>query len=276
MTAQHIHDALTLLPADLIAEADKKRSHPPRIIPWGRYAAMAACFALVLCSSWFCMKLFAPKGSTEAVMEAPAAAEPMEQEAYRSRGLDTTLETQATSVSKAFDEMEEGLCGLPAAPASGESAAEDVQSNTTADTGGSGTIYEGMSQPRYVEAMPGASTTACFIGNPVPELFHSPADLEAYRDKPIQRFDPSHLLENCTDYDEGWFEDHDLLLISLCSVPDGEVPEVTSVYEQDGQWYFCFPGYLESTEAQRKDWHILIETQKDLIPSANAITLVFE
>lgn len=48
MTADKLHDALTLLPADLIAETDRKRSRPRNVIPWKRYAAMAACFVLVL------------------------------------------------------------------------------------------------------------------------------------------------------------------------------------------------------------------------------------
>lgn len=48
MTAEQLHDALTLLPADLVAQADKKRSRRPRGILWKRYAAMAACLAVIL------------------------------------------------------------------------------------------------------------------------------------------------------------------------------------------------------------------------------------
>lgn len=274
MTAEHIHDALTLLPADLIAEADKKRCQTPRVIPWTRYAAMAACFVLVLSSGLFCMKLFTPKGATETAAVSQEEAAPMMQESGHFKRADTAAEMEAAEEPAAPAEDE--LCGLPAIPASGESAAQDMTANTTSGDSANAILYEGISQIRYVEAMPGASTTACFVGNPVPEIFRSPADLEAYRDKPIQRFDPGHLLENCTDYDEGWFADHDLLLISLCSVPNGEVPEVTSVYEQDDQWYFCFAGYLESTEPRRREWHILIETEKNMISGADNVMVIFE
>ena len=42
MTADKFHDALTLLPSDLIAEADAVRSSRPKVLPLRRYAAMAA------------------------------------------------------------------------------------------------------------------------------------------------------------------------------------------------------------------------------------------
>ena len=48
MTADKFHDALTLLPSDLIAEADAVRSRRPKVLPLRRYAAMAASLALVL------------------------------------------------------------------------------------------------------------------------------------------------------------------------------------------------------------------------------------
>ena len=50
MTSEQFHDALTLLPEDLVANADAFRSRKPRIIPLKRYAAMAACFAVLLTS----------------------------------------------------------------------------------------------------------------------------------------------------------------------------------------------------------------------------------
>ena len=50
MTGEQFHDALTLLPEDLIAKADQARSRKPKIIHWRRYASLAACCALlVLC-----------------------------------------------------------------------------------------------------------------------------------------------------------------------------------------------------------------------------------
>ncbi len=76
MTAEQLHDALTLLPADLVAAAEKRRSRKTQGIHWQRWAAMAACFAILICAGSFCMLLFAPKGATESMadMEAAAAA----------------------------------------------------------------------------------------------------------------------------------------------------------------------------------------------------------
>lgn len=48
MTGEQFHDALTLLPEDLIAKADQARSRKPKIIRWQRYASLAACCALLI------------------------------------------------------------------------------------------------------------------------------------------------------------------------------------------------------------------------------------
>lgn len=54
MTGEQFHDALTLLPEDLIAKADQARSRKPKIIHWQRYASLAACCALlVLCGVFY-------------------------------------------------------------------------------------------------------------------------------------------------------------------------------------------------------------------------------
>lgn len=49
MTAQQLHNAITGLPEDLVAQADWHRSHPrKRPVVWRKYAALAASFAAVL------------------------------------------------------------------------------------------------------------------------------------------------------------------------------------------------------------------------------------
>ena len=54
MTGEQFHDALTLLPEDLIAKADAVRSRKPKIIHWRRYVSLAACCALlVLCGALY-------------------------------------------------------------------------------------------------------------------------------------------------------------------------------------------------------------------------------
>lgn len=263
MTAEHIHDALTLLPADLIAEADKKRCRKPRVIPWTRYASFAACFVLVCASGWFCMQLFAPKGATETALQAPAEAAPMDQNANSFLDADTAQKEAAAEAPAA---MQKDICGLPTAPAN----EEGVDESAAATASGSGWNYAGMSPPRYVEAIP-ASSSACFTGEPKIHLFRSPEDLAAYQDQPIHQFDPSYLLEECSQYDEAWFENHDLLLVTLCGVPEGELPEILDIRHYESQWKIVVKDYRSSTDAPRQDWYILIGTEKDLIAAEEAL-----
>ena len=51
MTSEQFHDALTLLPEDLVAHAEQYRCRKPRVIPLKPYAATAACVAIVLCAA---------------------------------------------------------------------------------------------------------------------------------------------------------------------------------------------------------------------------------
>ena len=51
MTGEQFHDALTLLPEDLVAHAEQYRCRKPRAIPLKPYAATAACLAVVLCAA---------------------------------------------------------------------------------------------------------------------------------------------------------------------------------------------------------------------------------
>lgn len=113
MTPEHIHDALTLLPADLIAEADKKRSGRPKVIVWRRYIAMTACFALVLCSGLFCMRMFECIGGASKEMAAAPAEMAVVEAAEDNRSFvaaPATPETQAAAAEApaAKEEIEAG------------------------------------------------------------------------------------------------------------------------------------------------------------------------
>lgn len=72
MTAQQLHNAITGLPEDLVAQADWYRSHPQkRSIVWRKYAALAASFAAVV----LCARLAMAPGerSADTAMENAAA-----------------------------------------------------------------------------------------------------------------------------------------------------------------------------------------------------------
>lgn len=114
MTAQHIHDALTLLPADLIAEADKMRCGKPKRFRWQQLAALAACIVLVLGSGFFLMELGLLNSTTEkAAAQAPAAAAPILPEPESN----VLTKDAAPMEIPAAEAEEDALCGLPTAPA---------------------------------------------------------------------------------------------------------------------------------------------------------------
>ena len=71
MTSEQFHDALTLLPEDLVANAGAFRSRKPRITPLKRYAAMAACFAALLTSVIYVHSLRQESAPTEMAVAAP-------------------------------------------------------------------------------------------------------------------------------------------------------------------------------------------------------------
>lgn len=80
MTAEKLHDALNLLPSDLITETDRLRAAPkPKTIPWKRILPMAACFVLLVGLGIMLRQDLMPKYAMqkEAAPEAPAAMAPI-------------------------------------------------------------------------------------------------------------------------------------------------------------------------------------------------------
>ena len=124
MTAEHIHDALTLLPADLITETDAKRSRKDRVVAWKRYAAMAACFALVLCSGLLCLHLFGNMGRSA----AETAEAPMLQAAENGSGIAVISETEAAA--PVYEEA------APETPAEDPLSTPPTTPNSTSTTNG--------------------------------------------------------------------------------------------------------------------------------------------
>ena len=66
MTSEKLHDALSLLPADLVAETDALRTKPKKHqVHWQHWAAMAACLAVVLLAGTMFSRLFGRMGSSK-------------------------------------------------------------------------------------------------------------------------------------------------------------------------------------------------------------------
>lgn len=66
MTSEKLHDALNLLPADLVAETDALRTQAKKPqVHWQRWAAMAACLAVVLLAGTMFSRFFGHMGSSK-------------------------------------------------------------------------------------------------------------------------------------------------------------------------------------------------------------------
>lgn len=76
MNAENLQDALDFLPEDLLVQADACRGRKKPPVPFARYAAMAACFALILTASLFLTRLTQSKGAAEAAPMMQDAAIP--------------------------------------------------------------------------------------------------------------------------------------------------------------------------------------------------------
>ena len=88
MTSEKLHDALSLLPADLVAETDALRTQAKKPqVHWQRWAAMAACLAVVLLAGTMFSYFFGHMGSSKtaaAVDKAPMSIAEAKSEAKRS------------------------------------------------------------------------------------------------------------------------------------------------------------------------------------------------
>lgn len=109
MTSEKLHDALNLLPADLVAETDALRTQPKKPqVHWQRWAAMAACLAVVLLAGTMFSHIFGHMGSSKtsaamdkAQMSIAEAAAP----ADGGHSHDPAGEPESAN------DMEDGYCG---------------------------------------------------------------------------------------------------------------------------------------------------------------------
>lgn len=251
MTAEKLQDAIGLLPADLIAEADKRRQRKPKVILWKRYAAMAACFALVCSAAWFASMVLMPGGgATESAVQvaadaaAPAAAAPKE-------AANGTFEI-LTEEAPALD--------LPAA---------DMEEIPNEAAGGTEPVA-------YSFETPLKPATACFSSSSEVALVTSREELDTYLADKDWIFDFTDGKERLDSYGPEWFLEKDLLLIAQLRVPEGFDCTVTAITEQEGRWQIGVAYDREPEAAGTAEWHILLELDKGRISDADAVVLIYE
>ncbi len=207
MNAELLHDALDHLPGDLIAATDRLRTQPwRRIIPWRRYAALAACLVLTLCSSLIYWQAnFTKSDSTESMgQQAPAANDQVNQESKSPAGVygDGTLREEA----------------FPESPAAGVPAEPEHYAFTT----------ETYATPLREDLSLNLDTHCKGT------LIGSVQELEAYLASAKETFYVTTLEAACEAYTSDWFETHGLIL--LCCQGEAYTPVSASLTCPDGHW----------------------------------------
>ena len=160
MTVNELHDALNLLPSDMIAAADRVRTgKKPKVIPWRRVVSLAACVALVV----FCggvvrwqnsmMKGAAPESMMQ---DAPAAAAPREEPA---------------DSAKPVPPPDLGVPEFPAEEAVSEEAAEEGVSANSAAMGTEDKAAETEHSHRFAEEREDGNSTAAYCGNTLTTVY---------------------------------------------------------------------------------------------------------
>ena len=235
MTVEQLHDAIGLLPADLLAETDKARQAPPpgKTVLWKPVLAMAACLALIL-TGWFWW--FQPKGSaggtadTASLQAAPGAG---------------------AAENGAAEEAEMAQAAEEAAPFRSQSAATDGTS-----------LPETISTPRLTGEPE----------DPAAALLTCPADWTDYRTQMGEQFDLTELAGRMESLGDSWFEDQDLVLIRVENVPQGEAPQAEILRQEEGILEIQLPRYDETGEGTC--WHILLPVEKGTLKTTEEITLI--
>lgn len=289
MTPEKFHDALTLLPSDLIAEADEMRQRKPKIIPLRRYAAMAASLALVLlCGALLTgpLKPVYKEAATE--MAAPEAADMAESQLEETTAAaapkwepETGMEeTQAagtvTGNSSAMNRAdtpaeepaatEQELCSLPTAPAYEEAIPE----------------YGWGSTNRYSTPFDPNSSVNMYS---VPQnlVLTTSAQLRQYLDDHARIYDFSELEATLPTYDDAWFENCDLLITVVDSTSTDftwtvtDIRDVRGIDEKGWDWFIVISVTEEPTpEPTQTNYHLLTPIEKGLISPNSSILNVYD
>ena len=237
MTTAQLHDAIGLLPVDLIAETDELRCRKQPRLHWQRYAAMAAAAVLVICGGVLSWRLL-PGTTSKTAAAAPEAAQ-----------------FAADSASMA----DEALPGAQAPMADGAGADNGSPNLATAST----LSVQYAATPALTEA---AQPT--YVA-----LITSQQDWQTYRQQQEGGFDLTQLDTVMDSRDETYFEYQDLVLIRLdASASDGPAVENT-VWEEGSLEIYIGNTQTQEDEAQTC-WHITLDVEKGALTDADQIQLI--
>lgn len=261
MNAEMLHDALNLLPGDLITATDKLRSRPRKQgVRWLRHAAMAACFVLILGAGLLITPFFFGMGGSS----APSVEDSMMQEAVH----------HSANGSEAEAPMEQppAAAGTPAAEGSVDSTACAPEETERA-------FPWVNAKTQYIQ-IPLLDSTLCIDkAYPAPRLIRTRQELEDYCEANSQLHNMDNFREGCKIYDDTFFAENDLLLVETEGSYDAVHHEVLSLTEQrDGSWELTIRRQDANMAAADAPipMCILMDLRKDSVGAEDIIRVIFE
>lgn len=277
MTPEQIHDALNLLPSDLITEADKFRANPRKApIRFRGWMATAACAALVLMLGSFAMQNFLPDmaKTTESIAEAPAAAAPEAPNAPAPMDIPAEMQQEAADMeTKVLTPTGEPEAKMEEAPA--DEALGEAENSLCLDAGIDLDTIQYIATP----VLPAINTA----GDPRTSLVASAGALYDYYVKYCEVFYMDDYFAATVPYDRAWFLENDLLILRI-GAPHPEFHyDVTAFTRQPD----TEPAAWQITLARNPDeptdiafdnnsmWHILIPVPKGMLAEDAVILIDF-
>ena len=150
MTAEKLHDALNLLPSDLLTATDQLRTAPrAKIIPWKRLLPLAACFVLLMGIGFLVRhEMLGHIMEKQAAPEAPAAMAPMPER----------MEITSDAAVPQAPAMDEPMLEVPAEEAVGSNGSMEEE-------------YSIDHSHRFAEETENAGSTGAYCGNTVTKVY---------------------------------------------------------------------------------------------------------
>lgn len=249
MNAEQLHDALTQLPDDLIAEADTLRLPKKKTILWKRLVPIAACFALVLGVLTIALPLLTNKGEPGEFwysLDQSAAQEP-----------ESVMEPEAPA-----EAAPQEITGAPLAPDAEETLAPGEEES---DNSGA------------IEAISVAAHTFVYDSA-------EPEGIQTEIISSLSELEESHLITeeiSVEAYDEAWFRENQLILFLTDAASSSVCYDIRTIHKTaPGCW--ALVGTCFSPEWQTEDMVqqlILVELPRMVEPEDTVllnITLVRE
>jgi hypothetical protein len=274
VNTEQLHDAIGMLPADLIAPVDALRCAPQKRKPlWPRYAAAAACLAVLLWGSVAVLDRMGLSTNSAVQMESmldSSAVSGLGQQ--KAEAVPTEARNPAGIPSSTVCD-----CAPPAAVEEGapkEPAGDDYPMEPGGDPVVPDTFYVGGSAgyspaPGHKEGME----------YPYSTVIRSREALDTWYAEHRDYYDIDSFEAGYAHLDADYFRNHDLLLVML-------EEEYGYVYQEPyylktpetGKWELTFTAHYQQEERIEvaMQWLYFIETEKGLIGEADTIEILPE